>query len=378
MEISKLTSEKLLLLDLLKAQIWQESIDEIVLPKRLDDWNRLMDLAYTQLVVCFISKACLRHKDADSIPHDIAEEMKAILAENARIHEEHNKLIVELFDIFKSKGLSPILMKGQSLAQLYPEPELRQCGDIDIYFSSDEYESAKVHMMSVEDEISKRKKESFLHFNSMYKGVTVELHRHFSNMANPFYNKRFQKWTLEMLSEKQEKIMISNYEVRVPTPLFNLFFVFRHMWHHFEESGVSLRQLCDVMMLTHHYRDKIQESDLQVKLRNYSAVGHWQIVSNIFVDFLGMPNDRIVCCDKPKMNKSQRMLQILFDTTFNTGYFRQKADKKWIHRIDLHLSQFRRLMLLVPIAGWSSVWRYLRWTNSFPYRIALSLAGKVE
>ena len=39
------------------------------------------------------------------------------------------KIVQEL----RSEGIDPYVLKGQGIAQYYPNPDLRQCGDIDLY-----------------------------------------------------------------------------------------------------------------------------------------------------------------------------------------------------------------------------------------------------
>lgn len=51
--------------------------------------------------------------------------------------------IAQVWDYFVSGGFSPILIKGWVTARKYPNPAERQFVDLDLVFSSDEFESAK-------------------------------------------------------------------------------------------------------------------------------------------------------------------------------------------------------------------------------------------
>lgn len=43
----------------------------------------------------------------------------------------------ELYEWFKKQGCDSCIIKGQGVARLYPQPELRQAGDIDIWVNAD-------------------------------------------------------------------------------------------------------------------------------------------------------------------------------------------------------------------------------------------------
>ena len=86
----KMTTMQELLLALLRAQLWLKPVDDIVLPSAMDDWDELMDNAYKQTVVCFVSAACLRHKDVNNIPTDIMTEA-CLLMNSTRELLENNR-----------------------------------------------------------------------------------------------------------------------------------------------------------------------------------------------------------------------------------------------------------------------------------------------
>lgn len=59
--------------------------------------------------------------------------------------------IIRVFNLLRSAGIEPILVKGWAVARLYHEQGLRQCGDIDLCVSPEQYVAALSALESFED-----------------------------------------------------------------------------------------------------------------------------------------------------------------------------------------------------------------------------------
>ncbi len=362
-----LTPTQELLLALLRAQLWLKSVDDIALPSTMEQWDDLLNLAYKQTVVCFIAAACLRHKNVESIPQDIREELEAVIEENKKIHEYHNDVLVELITKFEEQGLHPILLKGQGIAQLYAQPELRQCGDIDIYFLPEEFNEAKCFMQSLEEE-KNMKRETYKHYGSKYKGIDVELHKHVCNFPNPFVNKRFQKWTEECM-HIPSTVVINDVKIPIPDPVYGLVSVFAHMWHHFENGDVSLRQMCDVEIM---YANSLDSQEIVLhedSMKDFSLYYSWTILCSVFTYKLGL-EDASYNMRRSMQKKVCLMLSIILE---NGGFSKELKTKKdlALTRLGRWVSNqktiFYRAMDFYPFSGYSIVLRYFVWTQFPPY-----------
>lgn len=66
--------------------------------------------------------------------------------------------------------------------------------------------------------------------------------------------------------------------------------MFTHFIKHFyKEGGVSIRQLCDWCRLMWIYKEKINASLLETRLKKSGLKGEWRGIAAMAVDFLGMP-----------------------------------------------------------------------------------------
>ena len=99
----------------------------------------------------------------------------------------------ELTSNLSAAGLHPTILKGQGIAQCYPEAlqKIRQPGDIDVYVS-DGREKAIEYARSVgQNNIDWDYKH--LHLN-VWDDTEVEMHYHVEVLLNLWKNRKLQKW----------------------------------------------------------------------------------------------------------------------------------------------------------------------------------------
>src|SRR5262249_8498138 len=68
------------------------------------------------------------------------------LHEAYRMHALHSAIhesdVRQLWPLFRSSGIEPVLVKGLAVARWYPEPGLRPYGDLDLCFRPDDFARA--------------------------------------------------------------------------------------------------------------------------------------------------------------------------------------------------------------------------------------------
>ena len=163
--------------------------DAFEAPLTDDDWRWLYKTAVQQsmLGVCYMERA--------DMPKDVAinwvTKAEMIKGLNALQYQEAARLTKR----FAEAGRRSAILKGQANARLYPDPFLRQPGDIDIWVEGGK-ESVKalladMHLISPEDAESYH----HVHLAPNEQGVIVEVHfRPSSGNFNPFTNRRLQQW----------------------------------------------------------------------------------------------------------------------------------------------------------------------------------------
>ncbi len=154
----------------------------------------------------------------------------------------------ELYEWFKEKGIDSCVIKGQGVARLYPQPELRQAGDIDIWANAGRDDvvgkmRSKSISVSVIDYVNCHA--------AFFNDVEVEVHFRPTYFFNPSANKRLQKWIQENKSAQ-----MTSFDDTVgfcyPTIAFNLVFSLIHIYRHVFSEGIGLRQLMDYYYILSH------------------------------------------------------------------------------------------------------------------------------
>ena len=192
-----------------------------------------------------------------SLPFDLAcqwaSEAETIRGLNQLFDSEAKRLT----QLFAEAGHKSVILKGQANALLYPVPNSRQPGDIDIWVEGGRASVvAMLTRMGMMDGVAPTAAEGkatasyhHVHLPANEKGVTVEVHfRPASGNYNPVTNRRLQRWLeREILSAQTTERGFC-----VPSVRFALVMQLAHIQRHFFSEGVGLRQLCDYYWLLQH------------------------------------------------------------------------------------------------------------------------------
>lgn len=279
------------LLSLVRAALWQTTADCRPFAGTPAVWNDIGRLAMLQTV------GALAVEGAASLPPDLMPPKEWLhkgyaLAElNRRTHHLLDSCVAEIFSQLTEAGITPVLLKGQAYARAYPDPTLRQCGDIDIYVGEDGYITAYEVSRRCGWEGENKFMPEAKHYRCALKGVKIELHRTAAVLSPHRTDRLFRRWSANQLDAGCRHMYIGGKAVAVPTPMFDVVFVFMHMFHHFVNGGVGLRQVCDWTMLLHIHAGSIDRHELKNRLRDFGLLKAWRLFSPIAVDHIGLPQE---------------------------------------------------------------------------------------
>ena len=188
-----------------------------------------------------------------------------------------NVMAGKLFSMLREDGMRCCILKGQGNALMYPNPYSRTPGDIDVWIDASrerimEYASKKFELG---DDIRLQ------HLETSLDGVPVELHFFPCSMNNPIYHARLQKWF-----RRNADLQCSNVvglpdgagDIAIPTSAFNVVYQLTHLYHHFFDEGIGMRQIIDYFLVVNDFSKNVflnnDFSNPSVSLSKGSSTSH--------------------------------------------------------------------------------------------------------
>lgn len=173
-----------------------------------------------------------------------------------------DKSVVKLCRRLDGDGWQFCILKGQTVARYYPEPALRQSGDIDVWINGRKggSEVRRKDIINYLERDGRKVKLCYLHADgiTMDEDVPVEVHFHPSFSVCPWRNRRLQS-TLKELYQPNSCI-INDVDIPSANYEFNRLFMLHHIYRHLFSEGIGLRQIVDYAMLLMQRRDGIDRS----------------------------------------------------------------------------------------------------------------------
>ena len=169
-----------------------------------------------------------------------------------------NVVASKLYSMLREDGLRCCILKGQGNALMYSNAYSRNPGDIDVWVNASREqitEYAKTHF-EIGNDIR------FQHLETSMDGVPVELHFFPCTMNNPIYHVRLQKWfkrNVDLQCSNVVSLPDGIGEIAIPTRAFNVIYQLTHLYHHFFDEGIGMRQIIDYFFVMDDFW-KVKES----------------------------------------------------------------------------------------------------------------------
>ena len=227
------------------------------------NWQHLYSFAFKQalLGLCFDGIESLGKEYPEELKKNPIERdlLMAWMGAAQQIHRQNmkvNAVAGKLYSMLREDGLRCCILKGQGNALMYPNAYSRNPGDIDVWVNASREqitEYAKKHF-KLGDDIR------YQHIETSVDGVPVELHFFPCTMNNPIYNARLQKWF-----KRNADLQCSNVvslpdgigKIAIPTTAFNVVYQLTHLYHHFFDEGIGMRQIIDYFLVVNDFSKNV-------------------------------------------------------------------------------------------------------------------------
>lgn len=257
-----------------------------------------------------------------------------------------NLVASKLYSMFREDGLRCCILKGQGNALMYPNPYSRTPGDIDVWVNAsreDITEYAKIHF-KLENDIR------FHHLETTMDGVPVELHFFPCSMNNPIYHARLQKCfrrNADLQCSHIVRLPDRAGDIAIPTTAFNVIYQLTHLYHHFFDEGIGMRQIIDYYYVVNNDELLVIRDTLQSELKH---LGLWKFagaVMYVLHEALGLSEEKMIAPIDEKRGKLL-LAEILNGGNFGRhftkygGFTHQSMGKKYFLKIwrNMHFITF--------------------------------------
>ena len=290
---------------LLRSGLWNE------VPERASfaggaDWEALHDLAFRQTVVPLVTDG-INRLPKELLPAE-PERLDPFLGDLMATANRNRVLDAFIPKLFAAlEGIPVVLVKGQALAQDYPDPERRQPGDIDLLLLPSSYETAKDILLPKATKVLDEEKEIW-HQGMRFRSVEVEIHGCISTLMSRKLDRKLAALLEEQFDGRPFPVVsIGGAEIPVPDADFNAVYIFVHFLQHYWSGGVGLRQLVDWMtFVTVHKRD-IHPVVLEVRLKDLGLLRLWKVFTGFAQEYLGCPVEKLPLAAAPDPGKNARI-----------------------------------------------------------------------
>lgn len=338
-----------MLLELINVTLCKRPLNEKVFMAATEaDWQRCFDLALQQNVLAMTFPAM------SSLPKELRpsftlwSKWMAYTQSIAEQSQYKRQVVEKMGSWLAEEGLTTTILKGFSLSALYPNPNLREFSDIDI-FSGESYDAANAcfakHGVKV-DSVDGH------HAYLKLDGISVEHHFAFSNTK--------VKKGLVGPEEELQRLVVKDPQpttipgINFPNPVFTALFVGWHAYEHFLQEKIELRHVIDWALALHQLSEKEAEN-LNV-IKNNTGWGEFcDTLTATAVHQIGLPQEWLHVNEQAYSEHAQRV----WDDIINSP--RTPKSKS---------SNFRRIYIAKRML--KNNWKYKTYSNMSACQLVLN------
>jgi len=309
--------------------------------------GRLMMGAEQQTVSGLVIGALIRQKVG--MTEDLYYECIGLIAQIQQSSQRINSELKAFTELMDAGGVQYVVVKGQAAAAYYPDPLLRETGDIDYYCGTTDFDQS-LQLLKKQWGVEPEKGDSHYHVDFDYHEVTFEGHFQLTRL----YSRRKNAYWQQLLdSDTGAMVNVEGTAVRTLSPTLHTLYVFLHLYHHLLELGIGIRQFCDWAVLLHSCRETIDHEALRHHLQVLGLERAYRACGSILVTRLGLSPGEFTY---PVLtSRDHRYGNRIMDVVFYRGnmgkYNKRSGFSGWKHNVEataIKLSHFLKFMPLAP------------------------------
>ena len=271
----------------------------------------------------------------------------------------------EFAEAMEKREIPVVVLKGIAFAQYYPNPLLRECGDLDCYMmgKKEEGDLATLELGGTMEEAG------YKHSHLIYKGLTIENHRFFTDFDNTPTGMLTEQVLGELMQEAHT--YIGGSKLCCPSANFNALFLLKHAQGHFIDEGIRMRHVLDWALFLREKQEEVDWSKVLPMLEVTHTAQFAGVMTAIAVRYL-----RIEVLNKGLLalasNAEQKMVNaVLADIMGDQPAI--DVDGLW-HKTKRSLRRFRRMWKVRSLASESyprMVWKAFAFSSYMKRKVVI-------
>ena len=341
---------------LMRAALWGGSvaIDEEI------DWKAVMQLAQYHATSALVSGVASMMTGSNKPSEEMLDKMKNLMRSNLVSQLQLKQILQMSVKALRDYDVEPVLLKGFALALLYPNPNLRQFGDIDLYVGIDNFRRACEGVRKGLPTAYNwgNEGDDYKHYNLEFGNYALEVHRVSAEINDRKEREHYEAIEREGLHEYTQQVDFEGFLLTIPSREFMVFFTFFHAWHHFLTTGVGWKQIADVAITLHAYRDQLDHDTLRRYFTDMHIMKPWQTFGYLMVQCLGLPENEMPFYNAGIASTAKRLYsRIMEEGNFkrDCGFLRRKPKGRLLHKLHAFIGifvEFFHLAKVFPGAAW--------------------------
>ncbi|MFI3262187.1 MAG: nucleotidyltransferase family protein [Rikenellaceae bacterium] len=318
------------LLELIRCGLW-DTVPNIALFEQGVNWKEIFRLAQEQTVSGVISVAIEKLPLTVRPPRVEALRLHQAISLNRQYRAYQTVVLGKVLEILREAGVErPVLLKGLGVGFNYPDPTLRQCGDLDIYVGKELYSKVWSYLSERYEGVEKEEDNmSDQHFHFEFMDTQIEIHKYATAPNSVVYHSNeFMQWVVAQLEgDNLREVTMEGVKVYLPPCDFDFIFIFYHSWRHFLNGGIGLRQLCDWCCHINTFYDKLDTAELAQFVKRFKLQTPISIFATIAVKSLGLPEDKFSGIVSTSHKKYISVLDKIWEGG-NFGFYHERRKKR--------------------------------------------------
>lgn len=323
-------------------------------------WASVFSMAQKQAVLGIIMDAM------NSLPSNIEKPNRNMLLrllslvmeiekKNMMVNHESKKWC----EFFNEKGYGAILLKGQGVACLYPNPLHRSPGDIDMWVTGNKKEIRKL----AREELG-AKDFTYHHIGVHNMGITeLEIHTTPSWMYSYPRDRKLQKMFRTWVDSCKEIELPDAGRVCVPSDEMNRVYLLVHIYRHVFSEGIGLRQMTDYAMLLNRGCSDDDKAVFAGYMKELNMYGFAGAVMYVIKKVFGLKDECLLV--EPDTEKGEKLLSSIMEGG-NFGMYDSSIDRtiksdSAMSFLTRNARNFRLLKEYPEEVLWSPIFKIWHW-----------------